>query len=310
MNSLGWIVPTYPPRKDFLSKLLATFESFSHDTDLIVVWSYHRDNFLISETHNNVVHLYLENHFLQSEIEIFEKTKSIINIKYVFAIILLYQKYEGLVGTDDELEFIRSFSGAEIIKKMRKVNHFPTTDISEQNVKDNVFERVLNECAKLLENKHDQNAIKELTENYKQFSWFADIPFYDSELVPNFLEAFGLTDIKDLTKLNYYTFHHILYQYFCVLRGLKNFHCFDWEYKQIGVYNWFECFHLENAKHLKAKQYQEMFRPLWCSSFKLPSVFENAICVFHTDRIDTKVSKINLAKHHIKALIKIYIPNI
>jgi hypothetical protein len=176
MNSLGWIVPTYPPRKDFLSKLLATFESFSHDTDLIVVWSYHRDNFLISETHNNVVHLYLENHFLQSEIEIFEKTKSIINIKYVFAIILLYQKYEGLVGTDDELEFIRSFSGAEIIKKMRKVNHFPTTDISEQNVKDNVFERVLNECAKLLENKHDQNAIKELTENYKQFSWFADIP--------------------------------------------------------------------------------------------------------------------------------------
>jgi hypothetical protein len=74
------------------------------------------------------------------------------------------------------------------------------------------------------------------------------------------------------------------------------------------VYNWFECFHIENKKHEKAKQYQEIFRPSWCSSFNLPSIFENAICVFHTDRINLKVSRINLVKHHVKALLQVFIP--
>jgi len=309
MKPLGWIVPTHPPRKDILLNLLFTFESFADDTDLIIVWSYHKDNFLISETHNNVFHIYLEDHFLKSEIEIFEKTKSIINIKYIFAIIMLYQKYEGLVGTDDELEFVKEFSGVEIIEKMRKVNFFPATDISTHIVRDNVFERILTECSKLLDNKYDQETIKISTNNYKQFSWFADIPFYDSLLVPDFLKTFGLSDLKNLTKLNFYTFHHILYQYFCILNSSKSFYCFDWEYKQIGVYNWFECFHLENLQYVKARQYQEMFRPLWCSSFELPKIFKNAICVFHTDRINNKVSRVKLAKHHIKALIKVFIPS-
>jgi hypothetical protein len=46
MSTIGWIIPTWPPREAYVTKLKESFNIFATDVDLIIVWSRRKDNFL------------------------------------------------------------------------------------------------------------------------------------------------------------------------------------------------------------------------------------------------------------------------
>lgn len=305
MSTLGWIVPSHRPRKNYLLKLVQSFLNFSEDTDLIIVWSYYDDNYF--DSHSNfetrIKHLYLQDYYSLEDIKLFETTRSIINVKKLFAIIHEYTNYLGLVCTDDEVEFVKKFNGEEVFITMKKLSLFPATDISSVVTKDRIIERVISECIKFIPDINDRILMKEITKDFSIYSWFSNLPFYDSRDIPDFLKKFEILNYHSLSKISFFHFEHILYQYYCILNGTKHYRVYDWSYEQLGIYNWFECFHLEK-KHLYSLEYQNEFKPYWASSNSLLEVFDNAFCVFHTDRENIKVSKYLLCKHYLKLLLK------
>ena len=119
----------------------------------------------------------------------------------------------------------------------------------------------------------------------------SDLPYYDSNKVKSFLKLFSLSEPFSLLKLSFYTFDHILYQFYCILNDNYEYYIFEWDYKNFAIYNWFECFHLSTYDTSYAKEYQEKFSPLWCSSSELKSIFFSSFCMFHTDRVNNRASK-------------------
>ena len=300
MKNMGWIVPTHPPRKDELIVLINSFKKFSNSVDLIIVWTRKIDNFVVTE--NNIKSIYLDDFFSSVDLELFEKTRSIINVKKIFGVMHEYENYKGLICTDDEIEFIQNFDGKALLEKFINKKHFAATNISSIKSKDNVLQRVLIESCKLIQEGGNRKLIQTATKNYALYGWFSDIPFYDSKFVPDFLDKFGLTGYQSLTKLSFFTFDHILYQYYKIFMGDTNYYDLQWEYTNKNIYNWFECLHLKPLNLVYVDYYQRVFAPSWVSSIELATHFTEAICIFHTDRIDKRYSKYLAIKHDLKSL--------
>ena len=216
--------------------------------------------------------------------------------------------YEGLFCTDDEIEFIRKFDGKILLEKFMNKNYFAATDISSVKSKDNIIQKILAESCKFISDESNRKLIKTATKDYALFGWFADIPFYDSKLVPDFLDKFGLNDYQSLTSLSFFTFDHILYQYYKIFMGDSNYYELKWEYNTQGAYNWFECLHLQPLNLGYIKEYQRVFSPSWASSIELTTYFTEAICIFHTDRSHIRYSSYFAVKHHLKKIFMILFP--
>jgi len=308
MNNVGWIVPTHPPRENNFKVLLNSFQKFSINVDLIIVWTRKKDNFLPSES--KVKSIFLDDYFSPADLELFEKTRSIINVKKIFGIMHEYGNYEGLFCTDDEIEFIRKFDGKILLEKFMNKNYFAATDISSVKSKENIIQRILAESCKFISDEGSRKLIKTATKDYKLFGWFADIPFYNSKLVPDFLSKFGLNDYQSLTSLSFFTFDHILYQYYLVLRGDSNYYELKWQYNNPSAYNWFECLHLQPLNVSYIEEYQQIFSPSWASSIELTTYFTESICIFHTDRVNLRFSRYLAMKHHLKSLVLSIFPKL
>jgi hypothetical protein len=308
MKYLGWIVPTHPPRREQLLVLVETFEKYASDVDLIVVWSRKSEDFLVLRP--NIKCIYLDDFFSDADIELFEKTRSIINIKKLFGVMHEYPSYKGLICTDDEIEFIRFFKGEDLLSHFLSRKVFPATDISNVKSKDNIIQRILVESCKFLPSPHDRLLIKDATKSYSLFSWFSDLPFYDCKDVPGFLGKFNLTDYESLKQLSFYTFDHILYQYYKLLSSEYKYQTLDWKYDFKGAYNWFECLHLEPINYDYVSYYHKNFTPKWTSSATLSNQFTDAICLFHTDRVNLRYSKFLMTKHHLKSLVMTIFPKL
>jgi hypothetical protein len=168
----------------------------------------------------------------------------------------------------------------------------------------------LTESNKLLPLGNERILIKEATKNYSLFSWFSDLPLYHCNDVPGFLNRFNLTDYESLKQLNFFTFDHILFQYHKILSDGYKYQTLDWSYDTNGAYNWFECLHLEPIKYDYVSYYQENFAPKWTSSSSLTNHFTEAICLFHTDRVDFRYSKFLMFKHHLKSLVTTVFPKL
>ena len=308
MKPMGWIVPTHPPREKQLGILINSFRQYSRDVDLIIVWSRKSEDTL----HGNpqIKSIYLDDYFNATDIDLFEKTRSIINVKKIFGIMHEHKSYKGLICTDDEIEFIRFFEGDSLLRDLSIKKVFPATDISNVKSKDNILQRVLTESNKILPLENERILIKEVTRNYSLFSWFSDLPFYQCSDIPDFLDRFNLIDYESLKQLNFFTFDHILYQYHKILSDGFKYHALDWSYETKGAYNWFECLHLEPIKNDYVSYYQENFAPKWTSSPSLTNQFTEAICLFHTDRVDMRYSKFLMSKHHLKSLVTTVFPKI
>lgn len=308
MKPLGWIVPTHPPRKERLTVLIDSFNRHASNVDLIIVWSRKSEDSIT--INSKIKSLYLDDFFSDTDIELFEKTRSIINVKKIFGLMHEFESYEGIICTDDEIEFIRSFEGVELFRDLLSRKVFPATDITNVQSKDNILQRVLTECSKFLPLQNDRIVIQEETSNYSLFSWFSDLPFYQSCDVPDFLKKFGLIDYDSLRQLSFFTFDHILFQYYKILNDGYKYQKLDWSYDTKGAYNWFECLHLEPIKYEYISYYQENFAPKWASSYVLTDHFTEAICLFHTDRVNLRFSKFLMFKHHLKSLINTAFPKL
>ena len=303
-QKIGWIVPSYPPRKFYLEKLVKTFEKYSTNVDLIVVWTRRSDNHL--DNNSSVKHLYLQDHYSDVDLEIFEETKSIINVKKIFGIMMEYANYQALVCTDDELEFVRPFSNLDIARKFETGKKFPAIDVREYKSKNHLLKKIIVECNKIVINEEDRKTINKLSNRYSAYGWFADIPFYDCDKVPSFLKTIGIQNLSDLHRLNFFTFDHILYQFSCLLNYSYTYEILNWENaEKYNAYSWFECFHMNEKGKEYARIYQEKYSPFWTPSSELLGIFRNAICVFHLDRQFIKSSKKLRIKNKILKFIQI-----
>ena len=305
MNQLAWLIPTYPPRRDLVLQLIESYNNTASNVDLVLVFTQRKENFVED---SGIRFIYLEDRFSPTDISLFEKSGSIINVKKLMGLQEIMGEYKGIIVTDDELEFIREFNGHELLEVCRSRAHYPATNITDSISKDKALSRVLLECSKMLPSEEERILIRDSTRSFSLLSWFSDLPFYDCSDLPEFFSRYGLNNTSGYMKLSYFTFDHVLYQFHKIIRRERDYIELDWQYKSPKIYNWFECLHIEPLNEPIISEYVKAYNPLWVSGKNLVNLFPNAIAIFHKDREFSRQSRWLLIKHALKIIVTTLIP--
>lgn len=278
--SVAWVIPSHLPRRTIYLEHLKSSAEYVHSIDKYVVLS-SRSEFLSLDLPKewNVSPLFLSDWFSEDEIYFFVVSRSIINVKKIFALNILRSLYKRIIVTDDEVRVFSQLTANDILS--HEFRPFPmhiTTDPS--------LRRIIASPLALLNSREDRSWLIRNIVSEGLYGWFADVPIYDSADLTSFLKRFGLDQPSGLFRLTYETFDYILYQYHSALEN-KNFstlNVLDWESPSAAC-SWFEYGHQNSLGREYLAGDGQGRSSLWIASPQLEGFYPNARMVFHTDRV-------------------------
>jgi hypothetical protein len=279
-NTVAWVVPTHLPRRKTYFIFAESSKRFLRDVDEYVVVSTHAEFAALKFPEAwKVRPLVLSDWYSADEIMHFVRVGSIINVKKLYALNILKDNYSRIVITDDEVEFFASISAADI-ESHNIIFPLHKTD-------NKYLQKIINAPLSLINSRKDRNWLLENIVRDNYYGWFSDLPIYESEQIPKFLQRFGLDNSDGLFRLTYESFDYVMYQYNCALEDqtLNRFDFLTWESPPVGL-SWFE-FGIAGGglgeEYLRADG--KMRKALWISNIELLVFYPKARMVFHTDRI-------------------------
>jgi hypothetical protein len=123
---------------------------------------------------------------------------------------LMDSKYDYFIVCDSEIDIIpEHFTNDNILEKIKNI--FTRKQLYAGDFHENTWGiNITTNCAKLFKG-DDYDKIRSITNNFKYYTWFSDIPVYRRTDLPGFFEKINDSD------LNWYQFDHIIYQYYLIV---------------------------------------------------------------------------------------------
>ncbi len=138
-----------------------------------------------------------------------------------------YKKFEGLkqavkaggfkyfIVCDAEVEVVASnFNTSTIMTSLDRFFENKTIfagDIANSKVGRQILPVVMAGSIYIFKNKDDQNKLMDLTNNFRLYTWWSDIPVYAAEHLAAFFDSI------DESRLSHESFDHLVYQYYLLL---------------------------------------------------------------------------------------------
>jgi len=284
-HQVAWAVPTHIPRKEHFLQFAQSAQEFLLDVDIYVIFS-NKEEFLSQEypAHWNLKPLFLSDWYSESDISLFIRVGSIINVKKFFALNKLGKDYAKVVVTDDEVKLFSPLTAREISEHI--YTPFPLHSINTPYLK-----RIIAAPLALLDSSEQRDWLMNAFVSPCLYGWFADLPIYESDQLEKCLRIFKLDSAESLFRLTYETFDYVIYQYSYALEdeSMARFKVINWESPQIES-SWFEI-GAKNESGKKFMAYDGMSRnPLWVSGIENRQYYPNSRMEFHTDRKHSPVS--------------------
>ena len=283
MKKVCWIVPVHPPHFEVYARHLEKAEILAQGIDHIAVFTSLAEAESFSKLRLAVAPqqiIVLEDFFPPDLLRLFLRTKSIINVKKLFAVQRLQDEYSHLIVTDSEIELFSTVTKADVF---RQDTFFPFHRVHKAHLLHKVAAP-----AAMISADEDRGWIMRNFVDPGLYSWFSNVPIYESRRLAGFWDRFSLREKKDFLRLTYDSFDFILYQYHVALasRGSREI---TWE----EVHPNFDssvgsCWELGYTTEWGRKFLGEdgsRRRPLWVSHASLREIVPSAKMLFHTDRV-------------------------
>jgi hypothetical protein len=221
----------------------------------------------------NIYYLILSNF---TNIDIVEKNNSFICIKKLYALFVLYEKYDYISCIDSEIKFIgnddyyntmKNIVDSKIIcgGKLPDHSHYPE-------------KKIVQDSLTLLTHPKYHESLKLISHDYKLYTWWSNLPVYDCKIAKEFLEYIDFNN-TNLDRFCYNVFDDMTYNFFCIL--LQNY-----EFKLIP-----HCIHSLEFSHTDLVEYVDntLCKLYWVNNFAYSqnkSYYENNgfKIVYHLDR--------------------------
>jgi len=286
MNKCAFVIPLHPKHFHY-GYYIFNYLNNKNNTDLYFVFTNisEKDDFLskINDNDSNKVKFLLLTDFV--DIKIVERTNSFVSIKKLFALLMLKDKYDYISCIDSEIKFINNTNDYyNIMKNIVNTKIICGGKLDEHAGEKNIVRNSLN---KLTDEKYHPN-LKTLSQDYRIYTWWCNLPVYDCKISGEFLEWINFSN-NNLERFCWEIFDDILYNFFCIL-----FH--NYKFKLIE-----NCFHsLEFANTTLVEDVNKNICKLyWVNNYAYcqnKTYYEenNFEIVFHLDR--TIESFINFKK--------------
>lgn len=283
MNQVCWVVPVHPPHFEIYARHLEKSTQMVQGIDHVGVFTSHAEAEVFSQSvwssalHRAVI---LEDFFPSDLLGLFMKTKSIINVKKLFAVRELQHDYSHLLVTDSEIEVFSTITQEDVIAHGP---FFPFHSVHKAHLLHKVAAP-----ATMISRTEDRNWVVKNFVDLGLYSWFSDVPIYESRRLEGFWERFSLHDIEDFLRLTYDTFDFILYQYHVALESRVSAEK-TWEVVHpdfdSAVGSCWELGYLTESGRKFLSEDGDRRKPLWISDPSLRGIVPSAKMLFHTDRV-------------------------
>ena len=196
---LSIIIPIHPPDFHYIYKLQNKIDIINKCCEIVLVFSNENDynKFLYKDKFRSII--------LPPNI----KTDNIITFKKFYALNVLKKDYLYFIVCDSEIDIInKNFTFQNIIMK---INEFYNNKRIFEGTADSLKKITRTSC-EIFKSDDDKIKLKNLTNNFKSYYWWSDIPVYKSSHLEDFFSKIDLN-----INLNWFHFDHKIYMNYLVL---------------------------------------------------------------------------------------------
>ncbi len=279
VDRVVWLVPTHVPRFGVCKSMLESLRKFSSGIESAIVLSFHSEveQFSKSGCVADIL-IVLEDYFATQEIKEFIDRKSIINVKKLFALKLLFAQGDvaRVVVSDDEVTIVRELDSSRILSYETKYDF--------HKVSNPYLRQVIAAPLSLMTDEFDRTAAQDFFEADGWYGWFSDLPIYEREFMDSFFRRYSLESQSGFSNLVFESFDWIMYAYSKFLDcGGEKFNKLSWPPVPHSA-SWFEMGYHSRVGRKLLSQYYSAPGSLWVSDPVLLGANPRAVAVFNTDR--------------------------
>ncbi|WP_424244651.1 hypothetical protein Dip510_001910 [Elusimicrobium posterum] len=203
-NKITFLIPVYPPHFKYLDDFLLSFKryGFEGQAEVCVIFTNEEEcerygtpsfNFLI----------------LPEELRVFEN-KGIINIKKLWGLWQIRNKYEYVIVCDSETLLLKNVDLAQIC-----TNYFKNKILLGNHALEDICSTVRENCKKFFTKHKDLSKLEN-----QLYLWFNQPCIYKGNTIEPFFKYTGIYEL--LSSLSFYDFDYYIYMYYLILeKGFK-----------------------------------------------------------------------------------------
>ena len=273
MNKCAFDIPLHP--KHFNYGYYIIYKLQNSDVDLYFIFTNIEDknNFYKELKDDIILNFLLLTDF--TDIKIVEEKRSFVPIKKLYALSVLYKKYEYISCIDSEIKFMKKNGFYQIMKNIvsNKIICGGKLDNNNECEKGILYESII----RLTDNIY-HNDLRNISQDFSIYTWWCNLPVYDCKNSEDFLNWIHFNN-TNLERFSFFIFDDMTYNYYCILfhnyqlKEIPNCkHCLEFSDSSLVEYvdqNLYKLYWVNNNAYNQNKEYYEN---------------NNFYIIFHLDR--------------------------
>jgi hypothetical protein len=211
MNKCALVIPLHPKHYNYGYYIINTLDNC--DADVYFIFSTGEDkNLFVKNLVNDTQFKYL---ILSdfTDILIVAKTNSWVSIKKLYALSILYNRYDYISCIDSEVHFIKKTGFYEVMKNI--VNNKTICGGKIHN-NQNAEKRIVLDSLNLLIDPKYHEQLKQISLDYSLYTWWTNLPVYDCSIAADFLSWIDFKN-TNLERFSWFVFDDMTYNFYCIL---------------------------------------------------------------------------------------------
>ena len=211
-NKCAFCIPLHPKHFHYGYEIADTLKG--SDADLYFIFSDNAEKELFyKDVYDDHFNYLILSDFV--DINRLEENRSWVSVKKLYALSKLYKKYEYISCIDSEVMFINK-SFYKTMKAVVDTKIICGGDTSDSANKD--FAKITKQSLTNIVPDYDRADLKTISQNYKIYTWWSNLPVYDCDKTNDFLHWIGFNNTDFIDKMTWYVFDDMVYNYFLVLK--------------------------------------------------------------------------------------------
>ena len=205
MNKVALCIPIHPKHYNYIYNLIdLTNQNHDNNIDIFLIFSNEND-YNIFNKKDFIKKIILPPNTRRSSIVTRKKF-------YCLEILKNEEKYDYFIVCDAEITIIpENFNRNNILNKINKIYQNKLIYAGSTKYQHVRNERIIKESASVFINNEDVNKLKNITNNFKLYYWWSDLPIYKREHLTDFFSKICYDNII------WHHFDHIIYLNYLIL---------------------------------------------------------------------------------------------
>ena len=149
---------------------------------------------------------------------IVEKYNCFPSFKKLYALYKLHNKYKYISCIDSEISFIYKSNFYEMMKNISDNKIICGGDIRNDDATISRYKTIIKDSLTKIVPLEDIKELKNISQNYNIYTWWSNLPVYETTQVKHFLKWINFNNKTFIKKMNWNVFDDLLYNYFLILK--------------------------------------------------------------------------------------------